>query len=529
MCIDLRDSRSLRMETDGISPSAFFCAGLRIPLGALVQKKCAFSLIVFVISLGVVLSPIHANEQASMQEDERVTRQMRLDALIEAIRIAEKEHYAPDMDSDVMFQGAIKGALAALEDPYTYYISKREHQRAIENLYTAHFGGLGIHIFADPHGFLKISNPLENTPAARANLQAGDTLTKVNGTPIRLTEKTGVTLLDVVDLLRGEIGTDVTITVQRELMDPFDVVLTRAQIPLESVTSTMLDGNIGYIRLTGFIGGLRAEGTYLDFLKALDALQASRMKALVLDLRDNSGGLLNTAYRVADAFIDEGIIVSTKRRNGKREDVFRATPQLLCPQDIPLVVLVNEYSASASEIVAGAIQDTQRGILVGQKTYGKGVVQKRYPLPDGGALSLTISTYYTPNGTSINEVGLTPQVIIDPEVPDEVEQLMLRELDANDTLEKFVDKWIGNHTTRPGEIPKDFAQLEAEIPKLQQTLAEEEIFVSLRWLKERTERIFNRHVGIESIVHLAYDRQLQVACDILKTDSVSKYIQTPHK
>ena len=485
--------------------------------------------VVFVIALGVVLFLSHAHSEDMLREEEHVTRQMRLDTLIEAIRIAEKEHYSPDLDSDVMFQGAIKGALAALEDPYTYYISKREHQRALENLYTAHFGGLGIQIYADLHGFLKISKPLANTPAARAHLQAGDTLTQINGKPILMSEKTGLTLLDVVDLLRGEIDTDVTITVQRKLMDPFDVTLTRAKIPLESVTSTMLDGNIGYIRLTGFIGGLRADGTYLDFVKALAAHQASGMKALVLDLRGNSGGLLNTAYRVADAFIDEGIIVSTKRRTGERSDVFRATPQLLCPQDIPLVVLVNEYSASASEIVAGAIQDTQRGILVGQKTYGKGVVQKRYALPDGGAMSLTISTYYTPNGTSINKVGLTPEVIIDPEAPDEVEQLMLRKVDANDTLDIFVDKWIGDHTTRPGEIPKDFARLEAEIPKLQQTLAEEGTFVSLRWLKARTERIFNRHVGIETIVHLAYDRQLQVAIDILKSGSVAKYIQTPHE
>ena len=529
MCIDLRDSRSLRMETDGISPSEFFRACLRIPLVPFVLKKCAFFLIVLVISLGVVLSSIHANAQESMQEDERVTRQMLLDALIEAIRIAEEYHYKPMEDRNEMFHGAIKGALASLNDPYTYYISKQEQQRARENLYTAQFGGLGIHIYAAPHGFLKISKPLANTPAARANLQAGDTITKVNGTPIRLTEKTGVTLLDVVDLLRGEIGTDVTITVQRKLMDPFDVVLTRAQILLESVTSTMLDGNIGYIRLTGFIGGLRADGTYLDFLKALDALKASGMRALIFDLRGNSGGLLNTAYRIADAFIGDGIIVSTKGRNGKFKDILRATPTLQCPPDIPLIVLVNEYSASASEIVAGAIQDTQRGILVGQKTYGKGVVQKRYPLLDGSALSLTISTYYTPNGTSIHEVGLTPQVIIDSEVPNEVEQLMLRKVDANDTLEIFVDKWIDDHTTRPGEMLKDFAQLEAEIPRLQQMLAKEGIFVSLRWLKERTERIFNRHVGIEPVVSLAYDRQLQGAIDILKTDSVSKYIQTPHK
>ena len=486
------------------------------------------SLIVFIIALGIVLFHSQGASEGANRE-EHVTEQMRLDALIEAIRIAQKEYYTSDVDSDSMFQGAIKGALAALEDPYTYYISKQEQQRALENLYTAQFGGLGIQIYAAPDGLLKISKPFANTPAARANLQAGDTITKVNGTSILMGEKTGVTLSDVVDLLRGDIGTDVTITVQRKFLDPFDVTLTRARIPINTVTSTLLENNIGYIRLKSFIGGRRADGTYLDFLNALEVHKASGMKALILDLRGNSGGLLNTAYRVADAFIADGIIVSTKGRNGEIKDVFRATPTLQCPPDIPLIVLVNEYSASASEIVAGAIQDTHRGILVGQKTYGKGVVQKRYPLPDGSALSLTISTYYTPNGTSIHEVGLTPQVIIDPEVPDEVEQLMLRKVDANNTLNIFVSKWIDDHTRPPGEIPKDFAQLEAEIPKLQQMLAEEWIFVSLQWLKERTERIFNRHIGIEPVVYLAYDRQLQVAIDILKSESVAKYLQTPYE
>lgn len=493
------------------------------------MKRYPQSLIIFVIALGVVLFPSQGASGEVNREEERVTQQMRLDALIEAIRIAEKEYYTSDVDSDVMFQGAIKGALASLEDPYTYYISKREQQRALENLYTAQFGGLGIQIYAAPDGLLKISKPFANTPAARANLQAGDTITKVNGTSILMSKKTGLTLSDVVDLLRGDIGTDVTITVQRKFLDPFDVMLVRARISINTVTSTLLENDIGYIKLTGFIGGLRADGTYLDFLNALEAHKASGMKALILDLRGNSGGLLNTAYRVADAFIADGTIVSTKGRNGEIKDVFRATPTLQCPPNIPLIVLVNEYSASASEIVAGAIQDTQRGILVGQKTYGKGVVQKRHPLSDGGAISLTISTYYTPSGTSIHEVGLTPDVFIDPELPDEVEQFMLRKVDANDTLEIFVGKWIDDHTTRPSEIPRDFAQLEAEIPKLQQMLAEEEIFVSLRWLKERTERIFNRHVGIKPIIYLAYDRQLQVAIDILKSESVAKYLQTPHE
>ena len=483
--------------------------------------------LIFVITLSVVFLLIPPSEKSAMSE-ERLTQQMLSKALIEAIQIAEQDYYIPIEDRAKMYRGAIKGALASLNDPYTYYISKQEQQRALENLYHAEFGGLGIRIYATPHGLLKISKPLANTPAARANLQAGDTITQINGAPILISEKTGITLNDVLNLLRGKIGTDVTITIQRKFLNPFDVTLTRAKIPLESLVSMMLDGNIGYIRIQAFIGGGHDGGpkigTYVDFAKALVEQRASGMKSLILDLRNNSGGLLNAAYRVADAFINQGIIVSTRRRNGVIAGVFRATPRRLCPPEIPLVVLVNEYSASASEIVAGAIKDTRRGILVGQKTHGKGVVQKRYELSDGSAMSLTISTYYTPNGTSINEVGITPHVTIEHSDPNEIEQIMLRKLASTDSLENFVSKWIDAHQSS-GEMPKDFSLLERDLPKLQQTLqAEENITLSLRWLRPRAEQVFNHYVGIDPVVNLAHDPQLKEAIRIIEANEVEKYL-----
>jgi carboxyl-terminal processing protease len=488
------------------------------------MKRYTLSLIVLVIAIGVPFLLISPNERSAMSGDGHVTQEMFNDALTDAIRIAKRNYYKPIEDSSEMFRGSIKGALASLNDPYTYYVSPREHQRAVENLYNAQFGGLGIHIYEDHRGFIKISKPIPNTPAALANLQAGDYITKVNGKRIHLSEKTGLHRDNVVDLLRGEIGTDVTITVQRKFLDPFDVTLTRGKIPVNSVRSTMLEGDIGYIRITGFIGSRREDGTEGEFTEALEAHKASGMKALILDLRDNQGGLLNAAYHIADAFIDEGLIVSTKGERREFNEEYPATSELLCPSNIPLIVLVNEYSASASEIVAGAIRDTRRGILVGQKTYGKGVVQKRYPLTDGGSMSLTISTYYTPNGTKINEVGINPQVVIEPDEPDEIEQLMLRKVDVNGDLRNFVTKWIDDHYQRPGEMPKDFSLLETELPNLQETLEEERIFVSLRWLKQRAEELFNLHVGIESIVNLDYDRQLQEAIRIIKAEEIEKYL-----
>ena len=495
------------------------------------MRRYALSFIVLVLAIGIPFLLINPSAKNAVSGDERVTKAMLLDTLDQVVQIAEANSYKPIEDTTGMYRGAIKGALASLGETYTYYVLEREHQRAVENLYNAEFGGLGVQIYPDLRGFIKISKPIPNTPAANANLQAGDYITKVNGQRIHLSEKTGMTLDDVVDLLRGRLGTDVTITVQRKFIDPFDVTLTRGRIPIKSVKSTMLDGKIGYIQIKGFIGSRRIEGigTEENFNNALEAHEAAGMKALILDLRNNQGGLLNAAYHIADAFINEGTIVSTKGRKSEFNEVYQATSDLRCPPDIPLVVLVNEFSASASEIVAGALKDTRRGILVGQRTYGKGRVQKRYNLLDGGAMSLTISAYYTPNGTSIDEVGITPQVSITDETPDEIEGIMLRKVDTSDTLRDFVTKWIDDHYTDPGEIPKDFSLLEPELPKLQQMLEAERIHVSLKGLKQRAEQFFNFHVGIEQVVDLAYDRQLQEAIRIINNNEVEKYLDPPEE
>ena len=496
------------------------------------MKRYTLSFIVLILAIGIPFLLINPSQKNAMSGDERVTRELLLTTLDQVIQIAEENNYKPIENTNQMYRGAIKGALASLNDTYTYYVLMREHRRAVENLYNAEFGGLGVQIYPDSQGFIKISKPIPNTPAAQANLQAGDYITKVNGQRIHISEKTGMTLDDVVDLLRGRLDTDVTITIQRKFIDPFDVTLTRGKIPINSVKSTMLDGNIGYIRITGFIGSRRTSGTEEDFNAALKAHKDAGMEALILDLRNNQGGLLNAAYHIADAFINEGVIVSTKGRKSEFNAAYEATGDLLCPLEIPLVVLVNEYSASASEIVAGAIKDTRRGILVGQKTYGKGVVQKRYELLDGASMSLTISAYYTPNGTSINEVGISPQVSITDEVPDEIEGIMLRKIDASNTtasniFREFVTKWIDDNYTQPGEIPKDFSLLETELPKLQETLKKERVQISLKWLSQRAEQLFNFHVGIEQIVDLAHDQQLQEAIRIISNNEVEKYLNPP--
>lgn len=486
------------------------------------MKRFTLSFIVLVVAIGIPLFLIHSSEKDA-NSDERITLRMLNEALESAIKTAEDNYYKP-IDRHAMYQGAIKGALIAIGDPYTYLLSERDHKRAVENLYNAEFGGLGVSIYPDHRGFVKISKPIPGTPAEEAQLQAGDYITKVNGKQIYLGERTGMTMADVVDLLRGAVDTDVTLTVQRKFLEPFDVKLTRAKISIPSVTSTMIYENIGYIRITKFIGTDRDGGTEEEFNKALVGHIEDGMEALILDLRSNQGGLLDAAYHIADAFISDGVIVSTRGRKRQFDEEYPAHTEVLCPPNIPIVVLVDEYSASASEIVAGAIKDTGRGILVGTKTYGKGVVQKRYPLTGVGAISLTISSYYTPKGTSIDKSGITPQVPITEVQYDRIEQVMQKLVSDKNVIEDFVTNWIEEEIERTGTLPRDFGLLESDLTNFRKSLADDGFRVSLRWLTFRAEQIFNLNVGIERVVNLKYDTQLHEAIRLIQSDEVSSTI-----
>lgn len=439
------------------------------------------------------------------------------EALIEVVRKADANYYN-EVDQSEMLEGAIKGALAALDDPYSFYMPPVDQKREAENLYHARFGGLGIRIYEDKT-FIKIARPLPNTPAMRAGLQAGDYITKVNGEAIHISPG-GQTLLEVVDVLRGVVGTEVTITVQRRgYSDPFDVTLVREEIKITSIDKTMLEDGIGYIKIENFTGR-----TVEEFRQALNTLleaEDGAMKALILDLRHNPGGLLKAAYDVADAFISDGTIVSTKGRLNRYNQEYPATPEILCPVDVELVVLVNEYSASGSEIVAGAIKDSKRGAILGTKTFGKGVVQQRFPLKtlnNAGAVSLTISTYYTPNGVSINETGIEPNVVVEMSKLDEVTAAL--RLYARKYVKTFVEEWIEKTEKELGETPKDFAKLEADLPELIATLGEHNIVLDMEIVRNEANVFFNRNVGIEQLVDLINDNQLQNAIQLIQTGGV---------
>ena len=285
----------------------------------------------------------------------------------------------------------------------------------------------------------------------------------------------------------------------------------------------MLGDGIGYVQIRQFTG--RTSQEFQESLEELHRAEGDGLKSLILDLRDNSGGLLDAAYFVADAFISEGVIVSTQGRNEDFNREYMAHPTVLCDPEVNLVVLVNGSSASGAEIVAGAIKDSKRGTLLGTKTYGKGVVQQRFPLEKGGgAVSLTISTYYTPSGVSINkegnkEGGITPNIIVDLTL-DIVEAAKRQK--ARKHVEAFVEKWVEAEEKRTGEPPIEFSKIEAELPQLMDILLGEKISIDLELVKIDVRRIFNVNVGLNPIIDLEHDKQLREAVRIIKAGEVEE-------
>ncbi len=315
------------------------------------------------------------------------------------------------------------GLAAGVGDPYTYYLSADSLAEQMEKN-SGHFVGIGVEIYAGDDGYIVVSSVTPGGPAEAAGILAEDKITEVDGESI-----TGKTAADVSALVKGEAGTDVTLTIFRESTgEVLEKTVTRQDIQVKTVSWRMMDDNIGYIAITNF-----RENTYSQFKEALDVLEAEGMEKLVLDLRNNTGGLVKSAHEIGEELLPEGIMVYTMDKDGNREDT-------LCDDvynDVPLVVLVNGNSASAAEILAGAIQDTGRGQLIGTTTFGKGLVQRLFTLPDGSGLNVTIQKYYTPNGTSIHGVGITPDYEV--ELPEEYAQQTNIPAEADTQLQKAVE------------------------------------------------------------------------------------------
>ncbi len=311
-----------------------------------------------------------------------------------------KNDYVESVEDKELLENAIRGMLTGL-DPHSSYLDV-EQFKELQVGTTGQFGGLGIEVGME-NGFVKVIAPIDDTPAQRAGVQAGDLVIRLDDTPVK-----GMSLNDAVKIMRGEPGTDIELTIVREGLDkPLQVTITRDIIKVKSVKRRSLEPGYGYLRISQFQS---KTADYLeDAIRDLKKENEDNLKGLVLDLRNNPGGVLNGAVAVSDAFLTKGLIVYTEGRIDDSRLRFNATPDDLL-DGAPIVVLVNQGSASASEIVAGALQDHKRAIILGSKTFGKGSVQTILPLSGGTALKLTTARYFTPSGRSIQAEGITPDI-----------------------------------------------------------------------------------------------------------------------
>lgn len=349
-----------------------------------------------------------------------------------------RDNYVEETNDEELIESAVNGMLTSL-DPHSSYLNQKDFQD-MQVQTKGEFGGLGIEVTMED-GLVKVVAPMDGTPAADAGLQPGDLISHLDGEPI-----TGLTLNDAVEKMRGEVGTSIKLTVIRGTQEPFDVVLKRAVIAVKSVRWELEAGNVGYVRISSF--SEKTDSGLRDAIAKLKEASKNELNGLVLDLRNNPGGLLDQAISVSDDFLDKGEIVSTRGRDVAEAQRWNAEKGDLM-EGKPIVILINGGSASASEIVSGALQDHRRAILLGTKSFGKGSVQSIIPIPNHGAIRLTTARYYTPSGTSIQAKGIEPDI--------EVQQAKIESLGPdNGRHEADLRGALSNpDTQKPEDAPAD--------------------------------------------------------------------------
>jgi carboxyl-terminal processing protease len=395
-------------------------------------KKTLYAIIVLQMIILVSAVLIGHSIGRAQPRDSSISSRDQFGMIGKAMLYIREKYREEDVDVEKLVYGSIKGMTEALGDPYSQFMVPEMYNDTMEDT-SGKFGGLGIEIairFVNDYSHLTVMSPLDGSPAHKAGVEAGDYIVKIDG------ESTfGISLEKAKQRLRGKPGTKVTITVVREGEDePIDIAVTRGVIELETVKFKILDNDIGYIRLSQF-----SDTTPEDFDKALDEFEKAKMKGIVLDLRANPGGTLPAAVEVASDFLSEDqLVVYTQGRSEEDYKEFRV--QKGKPRSrLPLVVLVNQWSASGSEIVVGAIKDHKRGLIVGNEhsTFGKGSVQTIFPMPDGkSGLKLTVANYYTPSGKNINKVGIEPDIKYPDLTSSEVR--IFRKLRSSESLDQFV-------------------------------------------------------------------------------------------
>ena len=389
--------------------------------------------------LGLTITCVGSS--TAQEQDNNTYRQLNLFGdIFERIR----SDYVEKVSDEKLIESAINGMLTSL-DPHSSYLNPKNF-KDMQTQTRGEFGGLGIEVTME-NGLVKVVSPIDDTPAYRAGIKSGDLISHLDGEPVQ-----GLSLSETVERMRGKAGSRLKLKILREGLDPFEVIIIRAIIKIKSVRWRMEGPDIGYIRITSF-----SEQTISGLEKAvgnLKKLADSKLKGLILDLRNNPGGLLEQSVKVSDAFLNKGEIVSTRSRRADQGQRFNARPGDII-DGLPIVILMNGGSASASEIVAGALQDHRRAIIMGTRSFGKGSVQTIVPLSGHGAIRLTTARYYTPSGRSIQATGINPDIV--------VQQAKLEKLkEPKRKREENLRGRLGNpKTTKPDSGPSTKKHLES--------------------------------------------------------------------
>ena len=388
-----------------------------------------------------------------------------------------KGDYVEEVEDKKLLENAIRGMLSGL-DPHSAFLNQEEF-KDLQVGTTGQFGGLGIEVSMED-GFVKVVSPIDDTPAQRAGVMAGDLIIRLDDTPVK-----GMSLNDAVKIMRGKPGTDITLTIVREGVEkPLTITITRAIIKVKSVKSRMLDHGFGYLRISSF-----QTGTGEDVRKAVSDLKKENkgpLSGLVLDLRNNPGGVLGAAVSVSDAFLRKGKVVYTEGRAADAELDFNATPDDILDR-APLVVLVNGGSASASEIVAGALQDHKRAVVMGSQTFGKGSVQTIFPMSNNTAVKITTARYFTPAGRSIQAEGIVPDIKVEP--------LKVARDEATDVMARVKEADLTGHLSNGNKARKKEQDNEKD-----ETKAEEEDLAS-------TDYVLNEALTLLKGLHILQQSQ----------------------
>lgn len=415
-------------------------------------------------------------------------------------------HYVDEVSPKVLYEGALKGMLESLEDPYTAYIDSENAMRtSLADTTQGSFGGVGLSITKsslptpEKPAYVEVASPIEGTPGALAGIMPGDLIIEIDGT-----NTSEITMEEVLSILRGPVGTDVTVLIRRGKSMEFPVTLTRALIEVPTVKYEMMAGGIGYLRIVEF-----TPLTPDKVQEALDSFAQAGATGLIIDLRNNPGGLISSVVSVADKFIETGMIVSTRSRIlFENRDFAAMTDGIEVSPNMPIVVLINKGSASASEILAGALKDHKRAYLVGETTYGKGSVQQVLDLLNDDMMKITVARYYTPSGANIDEQGIPPDLEVSFHKLTDDEEKALSELLNTTEIADFVER----NPVMTGDAAEAFAaELHQRYPVYQPLLKR---LVMQEYYRTHTAPLYD----------LEYDVQLKEAVRLLATGNVNRLI-----